>query len=138
MRSKYLYWAPRILAILFIAFLSIFALDVFSKGYSSLELLVALFIHLIPSFVLLAILLIAWKWEKAGGIIFIILALGFTVFFNTYQQGLLVFLAISGPPFLIGALFWISSLEAESKAVRKIKSIKTKKAGKAKKKKRRK
>lgn len=138
MRSKYLYWAPRVLAILFIAFLSIFALDVFGEGYGFLELSIALFMHLIPVFGLVAVLLIAWRWEKIGGIIFIILALGFTVFFNTYQQGLLVFLAISGPPFLIGALFWISSLEAESKAVRKIKSIKTKKAGKAKKKKRRK
>jgi len=134
MCSKYFYWAPRVLTIFFIAFLSIFALDVFSEGYGFLELSVALFMHLIPSFILVAILLIAWKWEKIGGIIFIVLALGFTVFFNTYQQGILAFLAISGPPFLIGALFLVSKLKVKKKASIKAK----KKAGKVKRKKKRK
>jgi len=124
MNNKYLYWAPRVLAILFIAFISLFALDVFTEGYGFLELLTALFMHLIPSFILVAILLIAWKWEKIGGIIFIVLALGFTVFFNTYQQGILVFLTISGPPFLIGALFLISKLKVKKAKKKRIKKKK--------------
>jgi hypothetical protein len=88
-----LYWAPRILAILFIAFISIFALDVFSEPHWYL----ALFMHLIPSFILTLITIIAWKKEKLGGILFLILAVIMGWFFHS------VFLAI--PNLIIGFLF---------------------------------
>lgn len=60
--EKFFYWAPRILTIGFVLFISMFALDVFSE-YSGHKVLVPLFIHLIPSFVLLGALGIAWKHE---------------------------------------------------------------------------
>jgi len=46
--KKALYWAPRIIAILFIVFISLFALDVFIEGYGFWETIVALFMHLVP------------------------------------------------------------------------------------------
>jgi len=115
MYNKYLYWTPRVLTIIFIVFMSIFALDVFDAGYSFLELLVALFMHLIPVSILVVILLIAWRWEKIGGIIFILIGLSFTVFFQTYSH-LISFLIISCPVFLIGVLFLISKTEFKKKA----------------------
>jgi hypothetical protein len=54
------------LGIVFILFVSVFAGDVFGEGNSILETLTALVIHLIPSFLLLAALLISWRWSWAG------------------------------------------------------------------------
>jgi len=105
MRKKdWLYWSPRAITIFFIVFISIFALDVFFEGYGFWETIAALFMHLIPSFVLIIILAIAWKNEYAGSILFILLGIAFTLFFKTYMD-IPGFLLLSAPVFLIGALF---------------------------------
>ena len=104
--NKILYWAPRVLTILYIAFISIFALDVFGE-YGFPEVLVALFMHLLPTIVLVIILLIAWKKELIGGIIFLLLGILFTIFFKTYEDPI-SFLIISMPVFLVGGLFLIN------------------------------
>lgn len=70
-RSKrLLYWAPRALSIFFIAFLGIFALDVFGTGYSFWETLLALTMHLIPNFILIGVVALAWRWEWTGAALF--------------------------------------------------------------------
>ena len=102
--TKLLFWLPRVLAILFIGFLAIFALDVFEPGKTFDYYIIALFMHLIPNFILTALLIIAWRQEKFGGILFILLSVLFTLFFRTYLfwQN---FILISFPVFLIGGLF---------------------------------
>ena len=105
-KNQVLFWSPRILTIIYILFISLFALDVFSE-YSFPEALIALFMHLIPTFLLIGLLVIAWKKEFIGGIIFLVLAVVFTIFFNTYRE-LITLLLISGPVFLIGTLFLIN------------------------------
>ena len=72
MYKKDLIWTPRSLAILYAGFISIFSLGVFSGGYSPLETFVALIIHLIPTFLIIITLLIAWKWPRSGGLLFIL------------------------------------------------------------------
>jgi len=67
--NKVLYWTARILCILAILFISLFALDSVSPERTFWQNTTALLMRLIPSAVLLAILIIAWKWEKVGGII---------------------------------------------------------------------
>lgn len=57
--NRFLHCAPRVVGILGILFLSSFELDVFGQGYSASELVVALFMHLIPSLVLIAVLILA-------------------------------------------------------------------------------
>jgi hypothetical protein len=98
------YWTPRILSILLISFLAIFAFDVFIPGQTVMYYVVALIIHLIPNFVLLGLLLLSWKYEKVGGILFLILGICFTLLFNTYKTPL-TFMVTSLPIFLIGGLF---------------------------------
>jgi len=83
-----------------------FSLDVFSE-YSGLELLLAFFMHMIPSFILIALLVVSWKWEKIGGWIFIAFGIAFTIFNNTYKEPI-GFLIISLPIFLVGILFLLS------------------------------
>ena len=68
--GKILYWSPRILAILATLSISMFALDAFEPGLTLWQQLAAFFMHMIPSFVLLLILLLAWKREMLGGILF--------------------------------------------------------------------
>jgi len=104
--KKFIYWSPRILSILFVIFLSLFALDVFGE-FSGWDLVVALFMHLIPSFVLLLVILIAWRRDLVGAFVFI--AGGFFyIWVAGLNRPISWYLAISGPAFLVGILFAIN------------------------------
>lgn len=104
--NKLLHYAPRVIGILGILFLSSFALDVFGQGYSLSELIVALFMHLIPSFVLIAVLILAWRYERIGGALFVAAAIFPWVVFT--DNDLIANLIISGPFFVVGLLFWMN------------------------------
>ena len=114
--TKVLYWTPRILCILAILFVSLFALDSFSSERTFWQNAAAFLMHLIPSFILLAVLIIAWKWEKVGGIILTIIGLAFSIFlfiFNynknhSVTTSLLIALMIATPFVLAGILFILS------------------------------
>ena len=72
-KEKIIFWLPRVLVIILILFVSMFAFDVFAE-YQGVELLIALFMHLVPSFILIIILIAAWKFELIGAILFLITA----------------------------------------------------------------
>jgi hypothetical protein len=116
--KKIIFWLPRILAIIYILFISVFALDIFGQGYDFWEVMVGLFMHLIPSLILIVLIVVAWRRPKIGGILFIALAVMFTIAFNTYRE-LITLLLISGPLLLIGILFLLqknpSAKNAEGK-----------------------
>jgi hypothetical protein len=50
--KKLLTWLPRIPGMLFAVFISLFALDVFSEEKGFLQTLIALLMHLIPTFII--------------------------------------------------------------------------------------
>jgi len=110
------YWLPRVLCILAIFFVSIFALDAFSPELSFWSQIGAFIVHLIPSFVLLILLILAWKKELIGGILFTIIGLGLTpiIFTHNYRMNHSVFLSlgiilsITIPFVIVGILFIIS------------------------------
>jgi hypothetical protein len=115
--TKVLYWSARILCILAILFVSLFSLDSFSSQRTFWQNTAAFLMHNIPSFVLLASLIIAWKWEKAGGIILTIIGLAFSIFifvFNLKKHHfpimtcLLQALVIAMPFVVAGILFILS------------------------------
>ena len=124
---KIIHWAPRILCILAILFVSMFALDAFDPKYTLLQQLQAFFIHLIPTYVLILFLIIAWKWELAGGLILIAFALGFTpfIYFHNYQMNhsvwisLSIILMINFPFILTGGLFVLSHFLKKKNAMAK-------------------
>ena len=103
-QRKFFIWFPRILTVAFIAFLALFALDVFGEYENWQETLTALFMHLIPDFILLIALAIAWHWKVIGGFLFLVLAVISMIFFDTYEH-IVSFLIISLPVFIIGILF---------------------------------
>ncbi len=94
----------KILSIIYILFISMFAFDMFAENWIWYKILIGFLIHLIPSFVLIALLVWAWKKSLYGGIAFIVLSIIFTLFFKTYQMWQsLVFLTL--PLLIIGVLF---------------------------------
>ena len=107
--KKALFWTPRVLCILFALFLSLFSLDVFGEGYSVGQTILALFMHLIPVYMVLAALAVAWRWEWVGTVLFT----GLGIFYIVMAWGrfpLATYVAISGPAFVLAALFlanWI-------------------------------
>jgi hypothetical protein len=105
--KRILFWTPRIICIVFAVFISLFALDVFAEGYGLLKTIIALLIHLIPTGIVVIALLISWRWEWVGAILFN--ALG--VFYIVWTWGKFpwsTYLAMSGPLFLVGVLFLIN------------------------------
>lgn len=96
MLPQILLWTPRILGILFALFVSLFAFDVFGMGYSFWNAALALFVHLVPIFLLLIGLAIAWHWEWVGAVVFP----GFSVWYLMTFGGAvpLVCLSLDGRP----------------------------------------
>lgn len=105
-KDTFFYWLPRIMAMVFIGFLAVFAFDVFQPGKSMTEIIRAFLIHLMPNYLLILALLIAWKKEELGGFLFILIGIFFSVFFNTYTL-FSAFMLVSFPAFLIGVLFLV-------------------------------
>lgn len=68
--NRALYWAPRVLSVVFLLFLSLFALDVFGESRGFWNTLLALFMHLIPVIVLAIVLALAWRWEWIGALVY--------------------------------------------------------------------
>ncbi|HUJ09636.1 MAG TPA: hypothetical protein VL171_06375 [Verrucomicrobiae bacterium] len=106
--KRILFWTPRILGILYAAFISIFALDVFGAGYGFWGTVAALLIHLIPTGLLLLALIIAWRWECVGGLLYIGLGLWYSSLVWHHHPGWIQ--VIAGPVFLTGILFFINWL----------------------------
>jgi len=105
---RFWHWLPRVLAVGFILFLALFALDVFTEDTTLGEALVGLFIHLTPNWLLLIVLIVAWRWRVAGAALFGILGIGSLLFFNTLREPV-TFLIITLPVFAIGALLLLDA-----------------------------
>ena len=89
--------AGRVVAIATVLFFGAFALDAFSPDVPLGQNLLGLFIHLLPSLVLLALVAVSWRWPFAGGVLFLIAALA--------------------PPFLLSNPFWVNLMLATPPAL---------------------
>lgn len=112
--KRCLFWAPRSLSILFIAFLSLFAMDAFGEHLSLWRTVLALAMHLIPSFVLIVVLILAWRWEWIGAALYAAAGLLYVVWVASMSRPvppairLNWALCIAGPAFLIAGLFLVN------------------------------
>lgn len=110
---KRLDWAPRVFVMIFIPFLMMFSLDVFSEHLSFWGSVVALFLHNIPALILVAALVFAWKHELAGAVIFgsvgtalfYLMVLRHQPAWMTLHARVGMFLNFVVPPIMIGILF---------------------------------
>ena len=108
--SRWIYWTPRILSIIFILFLALMSLDIFDLNLNFWQTVIGLFMHNIPALILLAVLLVSWRYEIVGGITFILAGL-FYIFLllrNQFEWYMISWvITIAGPALLIGILFMI-------------------------------
>ncbi len=113
--TQFVFWTPRILMILFILFLALFSLDVFEGANTIGETLLALFMHNLPSLFLLIILIIAWKHDLVGAIVFGLLGLAgiigaivslFTLSIPSRSNP--IFIIIGVVCALVGGLFYLN------------------------------
>ena len=115
-KIKIFHWVPRILCILAILFIELFALDAFDPALTIGQQLFAFLMHSIPALVLTGILILSWKKELAGGIIFLIIGAGFSplIYLKNYAMNdsvwisLSIVLAICFPFIITGLLFIVS------------------------------
>ncbi len=110
-----LLWAPRALAILFSAFISLFALDVFVEGRGFWQTATALFMHLVPTYVLVGMLILAWRRAWVGAAVSTALGALFLWWNHNYRHNAPSdVLIIAGPLFLMAALYlanWLMRTE---------------------------
>ncbi len=103
--ERILFWTPRVLIIIFALFLAIFSLDVFDSASSFAQIAIGLFMHNLPSIVLLLILIISWRNDLVGGIIF--LALGVLCVIGTIVSLLIIPLGKINPLLIIGSIIFL-------------------------------
>jgi len=123
MKNKIISWVPRILSILFILFLALMSLDVFSGNYGFWGTVFGLLMHNIPALILLAVLIVSWRYEIVGGIGFLLAGIIYIVLtatqmvktgFEWYYLSWTI--QISGIAFLVGILFfagWFKKIRSD-------------------------
>lgn len=115
--ERTLYWLPRLMMFAFAGFVSIFAVDVFGESSGVVATAIALFLHLIPTFLVLMVLWLAWRRESVGG--GLLLLLGVVYCASTWGRFPIgTYLTIAGPLFLAGALF-VAHAQVASSAARR-------------------
>jgi len=113
--TRTLFWSPRLLGMVYVGFLGLFALDVFGEEHGFWRILAALSIHLIPAFVVAAGLILAWRREWVGAIFFAAAGTFYSIRVLTLRIPAATKItwigAIAGPSFLVAALFLANWLE---------------------------
>jgi hypothetical protein len=109
--STILEWSPRVLLVAFALFLSVFALDVFGTRLGLWQTAVALFMHLLPTLLLLLLVALAWRRSWLGALV----CLGLAVLYaattgRRFHWSAIA--AISGP-LLLTALLYLASWTAQ-------------------------
>lgn len=107
--ARVLYWSPRVLGIGFAGFISIFALDVFDESQGFWMTALDLLIHLIPTCVIVAFLVAAWRRAWIGAALFALL--GGLYAWQSLPKHVDWVLWISAPLLLIAALFLANWVE---------------------------
>jgi hypothetical protein len=97
-----LLWTPRIVCILFIASISLFACDAFGHDTGFWITLLAFLVHLLPTFLMIFILYLSWKRAWIGGMVFILAGIAYMVWKGVEYP--VVFI----PLFIVGILFLLS------------------------------
>ena len=113
---RLLYWLPRIICIMGILFISMFSIDALNSELTIWQQILSLSMHLIPSFILILLLLLSWKRELIGGIIFMIIGLGFSpiIFIHNFKMNQSIWMSlgvisvITIPFAIVGMLFIVS------------------------------
>jgi len=101
----FLFWTPRVLGILFILFVSLFALDIFDMGLGFWGTIVGLFMHLLPSIAMAIALALGWRREWIGALGFFAFAVWYITVAWDRRFDWSAYALLAGIPAFIGLLF---------------------------------
>jgi hypothetical protein len=110
--KRALFWTPRALSIAFAAFLSLFALDVFNEHLGFWQTALALGLHLVPVFLTIGTLVLAWRWEWIGAVLYAAAGLLYVMWVVSMSRQIspaarLNWIStVAGPAFVIAGLFF--------------------------------
>ncbi len=107
--EKFIYFLPRVLSILIVSFFAVFILEGFSPEFGWQDSLM----HLLVALIALGAAIVAWKWPKIGGWIFVLLGLKYLlmIFNSQWWNGLI----IGGIPLSTGILFLVEGFKKNKK-----------------------
>jgi hypothetical protein len=105
--KRLLFWTPRLLCILFAAFITLFAADALEGVHGFWNGAVALAMHLLPTVIIVLFLAIAWRWEWVGAVLFTALGALYVVYFGGRFHWS-AYALISGPLLVMGILFLVN------------------------------
>jgi hypothetical protein len=106
--GRLLPWIPRVLGIGLALFLSVFALDAFGPDKTFVQSLPGFVVHLTPALIVLALVLLSWRWELVGGIALIGLSFAYAYWARRHLSWILV---VSGSLLNVGLLFLLSWMQ---------------------------
>ena len=92
-------WLPRILAVVFTAFISLFAFD---TGEGGQVRMLDLLMHLLPTLFCAVVIVFAWRREWVGMLVFLALAVVYTWWARDHVQWVLV---IGAPLLALAGLY---------------------------------
>ena len=95
--KKIAFYLPRILVLILAAFFGIFIIEDLGSGFFLWDTAM----HSTATIIILAATIVAWKWPKIGGWIFVAMGIFFCFFFHPFLWGLNLGLV----PLAIGMLF---------------------------------
>jgi hypothetical protein len=115
MKNRVLLWIPRsVTAILFILITMFIALEVFSENKPLADRIIGFSIHMMPAWVILLGFIASFFRTLLSGILYVVIAVYFTVFFHTYHSFSL-FLFMSLPFFIIGFIYFFFNFKLKIK-----------------------
>lgn len=99
--KKIIYYLPRIITVLIVAFFAMFIFEGFSPEFKWQDSM----FHLITALIVLAITIMAWKLPKVGGVVFVVLGLFLCFFIHPLLWNGII---IGGATLITGFLFLIN------------------------------
>jgi len=110
-------WIPRVLAVLYALFLMIFSFDVFGDAGVTAKEIGDFLVHSVPSFLILLLVFVTWKWPRLTGLFFILLSAGFAVYFLvTKEQEVASYYLMSLIPGAIGVIYLLCGIKKKDAA----------------------
>jgi hypothetical protein len=100
--SSIILWSARLLALAIGVFLALFAVDEWTSEKPPSRALTGVVLHLLPSAAMLAVVVLSWRRQWIGGLVFVALAVAYAVIVRFRLDWVL---AISGPLLAAGLLF---------------------------------
>jgi len=119
LKFHWIIWIPRSIMVITAVFMMLFSLDIFEEKAGILKTILGLFMHNIPSLIMLLALIFTWKRPFWGGMFFVVLAVAFSIWISICFTKFLVtdLLAFALPMLISGAFFFFVHFKSKQRSL---------------------